>query len=117
MRDDHVAHRIVLAAPSLLVWEVGNALRYSQELGSADVRSALRDLIDLQIVLYEPDADWLEDAVEWAYQRNWTLYDASYVALARHLRAALYTADATMLRDARKEVAIPISEYPRRRRA
>ena len=33
LRDDHIARRVVLAAPSLLVWEVGDALGYNQELG------------------------------------------------------------------------------------
>ena len=116
LRDDHAAHRVILAAPSLLVWEVGNALRYSQELGVSDVRSALRDLVDLQLVLHEPDPGWLEAAVEWAFQRGWTLYDASYVALARHLRAPLYTADEKMLRATTKDVALPISEYRRKRK-
>ena len=116
LRDDHVAHRIVLAAPSLLVWEVGNALRYSQELGAGDVKEAMHDLIDLQVVLYEPEPGWLEEAVDEAFQGGLTLYDAGYVALARHLRARLYTADDRMVDVAGKDVASLISEYRQGRR-
>lgn len=116
LRDDHVAHRVVLAAPSLLVWEVCNALRYSQELGADDVRSALGDLVDLQIVLHEPDPSWMAGAVDRAFQLGLTLYDSSYLALARHLRAPLYTADERMCATAR-DVAIPISEYRKRKTA
>ncbi len=116
LRDDHVAHRVVLAAPSLLVWEVANALRYSQEFGADDVRDALGDLVDLQIVLHEPDPNWMAGAVDDAFRLGLTLYDASYIALARHLRAILYTADARMGAGA-KDLARRIATYGRTRRA
>ncbi len=115
LRDDHIARRVVLAAPSLLVWEVGNALRYSQELGSDDVKAAVRDLLDLQLALQEPDASWMDASVTIAFERGLTLYDASYVGLAEHLRAPLYTADARLLSTA-EGVAVPVSAYGGKRR-
>ena len=115
LRDDHLAQRLVLAAPALLVWEVSNALRYSRELGADDVKRALRDLLDLQIALVGPDVSWMEDTVGLAFDRGLTLYDASYLGLALHLRVPLYTADERLLAAA-GSAATPISEYRARGR-
>lgn len=115
LRDDHVAGRVVLAAPALIVWEVVNALRYSKEAGSDDLRRALGDLVDLQVLLVEPDPRWMGEAVDEAFRKGITVYDASYLALARHLRARLYTADDRMLA-AGAGVAASIASYGARAR-
>lgn len=115
LRDDHVGSRVVLAAPSLLVWEVGNALRYSQAIGADRVERAIRDLVDLQVILVEPDPEWMQQAAGLAFRRGLTLYDASYLALAQHLRADLYTADERML-EAGQGLAKAISRYGKERR-
>lgn len=96
LRDRHVSGRVRLVAPSLLVWEVGNALRYSGELGASDVKRALEALLDLQVALEGPDTSWLEDAVDLAFEAGLTLYDASYLGLARHLGTSVVTADEKM---------------------
>jgi predicted nucleic acid-binding protein len=110
LRDDHLKARLMLAAPSLIVFEVVNALRYNEEVGSDDVRQAVGDFIDLQVALVAPDRPWLDRAVQIAFQSGVTIYDASYIALAEHLRARLYTADEKMLK-AGGGVALPIAQY------
>ncbi|MFQ6128581.1 MAG: type II toxin-antitoxin system VapC family toxin [Thermoplasmata archaeon] len=111
LRDDHVSGDVVLAAPSLLVWEVCNALRFNPETGSTEVRKALRDLCDLQMVLVGPDPEWMGDAVGEAFEKGVTLYDSSYLALASHLRASFYSADDVLLSKAEAERANHISMY------
>lgn len=111
LRDNHVAGEVILAAPSLIVWEVCNALRYSAEMGSREVKKALRDLIDLQILLLEPDPDWMGKAIGEAFEKGITLYDSSYLALAAHLRASYYSADETLLSKVETEWAKHISMY------
>lgn len=110
LRDNHVSGDVILAAPTLLVWEVCNALRHSEEMGSSDVERAFRDLLDIQVVLWGPDADWAVEAVGEAFKRGITLYDSSYLALAAHLRAPLYTADDKLVAKA-EDRARHISAY------
>lgn len=111
MRDDHVSGGLVLAAPSLLIWEVCNALRHSPDFGSSDVRKALKDLWDLQIVLFEPDPEWMEEAIDEAFDKDITVYDSSYLALALHLRVSFYSADVALLSKVERDWAEHISDY------
>jgi len=97
MRDDHVSGGLVLVAPSLLIWEVCNALRNSPEAGSSGVRKALRDLWDLQIALFEPDPEWMDVAIGEAFDKGITVYDSSYLALTTHLRVTCYSAARALL--------------------
>lgn len=111
MRDDHVSGGLVLAAPSLLIWEVCNALRNSPEAGSGGVRKALRDLWDLQMVLFEPDPEWMGEAIGEAFDNGITVYDSSYLALALHLRVLFYSADRALLSKVERDWAEHISDY------
>jgi len=86
-----------------------------KSLGSDDVKAAVRDLLDLPLGLQEPDASWMDPSVKIAFERGLTLYDASYVGLAEHLRAPLYTADARLLSTA-EGVAVPVSACGGKRR-
>jgi predicted nucleic acid-binding protein len=112
LRDDHVSGAVIMAAPTLLAWEVCNALRHSEEMGSSDVERAFGDLLDIQVVLWGPDADWAVGAVGEAFRRGITVYDSSYLALAAHLRAPLYTADERLIAKA-VDRARHISAYGR----
>jgi predicted nucleic acid-binding protein len=111
LRDAHVSGEIVLAAPSLLMWEVCNALRHSPDFGSNDVRKVLKDLWDLQIAPFEPDPGWMDVAVREAFDRGVTVYDSSYLALALHLRVPFYTADRALLSKIKQGWARHISSY------
>ena len=96
LKEKHLKAEVTLVSPVLMVFEVLNALRYNPELGASDVKEALNDLLGIQIKLY-PVEDWLSDAVLPAYDFGLTIYDASYIALANHLRCLLYTADSNLL--------------------
>ena len=96
LKEKHLKAEITLVSPVMMVFEVLNALRYNPELGVNDVKEALNDLLGIQIKLY-PVEEWLSEAVLLAYDRGLTIYDASYIALASHLRCLLYTADTKLL--------------------
>ncbi len=114
MRDDHVSGGLVLAAPSLIIWEVCNALRNSPDTGSNDVRKVLKDLWDLQMALFEPNPEWMDVAIGEAFDKGVTVYDSSYLALALHLRVPVYTADSALLSKIEEEWAKHISSYGER---
>jgi len=101
IRDKYVNGKLDLEAPSLLYYEVANALRYNPRFGIEEVRSAVRALEDLAITIYDFKGELASRAVELAYRFGITVYDAAYVALAAIRNATLYTAD--------KEVVMKVS--------
>ena len=101
IRDRYVNGELDLEAPSLLYYEVANALRYNPRFGIEEVRSAVRTLEDLAITIYDFKGELASRAVELAYRFGITVYDAAYVALAAIRNATLYTAD--------KEVVMKVS--------
>lgn len=87
-----------LVAPSLLPYEVMQALRRLDIAGSLsadDATDAVRDLGTFPATLVPSDR--LADRI-WELRRNITAYDASYVALAEALRAPLVTFDQRLAR-------------------
>lgn len=112
IRGDYARQRIDLIAPYLLPYEVGNALRYNPDFGLDDVKSALRDLLAMQISLRLLDDKMCEDAIELAYRSGLTFYDVSYVVLSRLENCPLYTADDKLLNNIRDEMIIHLEDYP-----
>src|SRR5256885_1865335 len=81
------------AAPHLMPFEVANILRRTEARGAIDestASQALADLLrlDIQLVAFEPAARRV-----WELRRNFTAYDASYVATAELLGGRLITLD------------------------
>ena len=46
--------------------------------------------INLQIDLSSPQVEWMKEAAEIAYLHGITIYDACYIALAKHFEALMY---------------------------
>jgi predicted nucleic acid-binding protein len=92
----------VLHAPSLLSYEVANALTrkvVAGELDLADAETAWRQITAMPIVLH--DLDDGPEAIGIALKlRRESAYDASYVALAQELDADLLTLDGPLARNA-----------------
>ena len=93
IRDRYVNGEIDLIAPSLLYYEVANALRYNPRFGIEEVKSALTALEDLGIITYDFIGELREKSIELAYRVGITVYDAAYVTLAVIQNGTLYTAD------------------------
>jgi predicted nucleic acid-binding protein len=96
-----------LAAPTLLYYEVANALYRYRKLGILDssaVREALEAAFALPIELYGGQA-LHRRAVEWADRFSLpAAYDAHYLALAEQLGGELWTADGRLARALRPAV-------------
>ena len=87
-----------LVGPELALVESCNILRRLELSGSIsrlEFRSALRDLLQLEIELF-PFAPFAERV--WSLRENATSYDAWYVALAEHLGCPLLTLDMRLSR-------------------
>jgi predicted nucleic acid-binding protein len=98
LRDSYKEGLVDLIAPSLLPYEVLNALKYSGAFGEDELKEIAGILESLQITLYNIEEEYAMKTVELAMRRGLTIYDASYPALAMVEDATLYTADEKMLK-------------------
>lgn len=89
---------IDVAAPTLLPYEVLNALKYSGAFGEDELKEVASILDDFQFTLYNLEGKQALKAIELAMRKGITIYDASYVALALMLNTILYTADEKLLK-------------------
>jgi len=97
IRDSFIEGLVDIVVPSLLYFEVLNALKYSGAFGEDELKKVARILEDYQFTLYELEGAYAEKAVEIAMRKGITIYDASYVALALIEGVDLYTADEKLL--------------------
>lgn len=111
LRDAYANGLVDLAAPSLLPYEVINALKYSGAFGEDELKEAASILEDHQIALYDLVGEVAQKAVEIAMRKGVTVYDAAYVALAHELDTVIYTADEKLLRRVGRERAAHIAEF------
>jgi predicted nucleic acid-binding protein len=100
LRDDAFAGKRRLAAPDLLLYELGNALRFNGRLDADDVKLALGSLLDMGIVFHPADGPLLSRAVDLAFRYRMTVYDGCFIALADNLGLPLVTADGKLVEKA-----------------
>lgn len=94
LRDLHAAGSINLLAPSLIYYEVANALRYHRvfRLSPDDVAGAVRALKGLRIARMPGEDMWVS-ASRISYDCDVSIYDAVYVSMAVAKEAPLITSD------------------------
>jgi len=93
LRDEAIARRIEMAAPSLWVYEVTNGLVTAvrrDRLTTEWAEQVLGHLMSLGIRLADPE---VEDVSEQAVRYGRVASDAAYLALANALDARLWTGD------------------------
>jgi len=98
LREAYANGLIDLAAPSLLPYEVLNALKYSTAFGEDELKEVAEVLDDLQITYYGLRKELAAKAAEIAMRKGVTVYDSSYLALAHRLQTIVYTADERLIR-------------------
>lgn len=115
LRDMHVNGEIIIAAPELLPFKVLNALKYSNLFKKEELKSAAQSLSSYGIQFHSLKRELAEKTVEIAAEKDITIYDASYIALATTLNTTLYTADEKLIEKLGKEykkIATHISKIP-----
>ncbi len=98
LRDDFLEGILTLRVPSLLPFEVMNALRYHPAFPRRHLGEAAKALDRAGLVSVPLLGAYLEKTIERSVSSDLTIYDASYVALAETLDCPLYTADEAILR-------------------
>jgi len=110
LRNDYVGGVITITVPSLLEYEVLNALKYSNVYTMKELKEIGKALNKYGFETYELEGKLKELTVEIALEKKITVYDASYVALAKQLNTTLYTADKELI-EKFPEIAKHIKHY------
>jgi predicted nucleic acid-binding protein len=110
LRDDFATGRIKLAVPTLLFYEVVNALRFSAAFSEAELLVATRSLSTYQFGIWRPRGKLLELAAELSLREDLTVYDACYLGLARRIGSKVVTGDDEML-EKFPTLTIPLDGY------
>ena len=112
IRDDYAADLAEVYAPSLLPYEVLNALRFSKVFSLKELKQIAEILDGFSLSLCSFEGPLSLRAIEIADSADLSVYDASYCALAKELGFPLYTADEKLLEAMPKDVdAAHVGEY------
>lgn len=97
LRDDYINGALQLAAPSLIVYETLNALRYTHLFSTRELKEAATTIQNYGLSLHGPERGSIEPAIEAAEKNDLTVYDGSYLGLAMELGADFITADKALI--------------------
>ena len=93
LRNDYVRGLVQILVPSLLEYEVLNALRYSGVYNLDELKKIGSSLNKYGFITYDLENDIKDLVIKFALKEDITIYDASYIALALKFNTLLYTAD------------------------
>jgi len=93
LRYDILEGTCSIIVPDLLFYEVANALRYNPYFTIDDVKTALNTVIEMDLEVKGVDTDMITRAIEIAFEKDLTVYDACFLALSEIEKAYLVTAD------------------------
>lgn len=92
-RRELLSGRLEIAVPDLILYEIPNALRFSQRLGEEDIKSAISSIFGIGVDIIAPLKRVLDSAVGLSFKFNISFYDAYFIALAKDLEYKFITAD------------------------
>jgi predicted nucleic acid-binding protein len=106
LRDKYISGQIRLASPSIMPYEVLNALRYSGVYSKEELAGVVRSLERYGIELWELRRGYGERVAEVAIELDISIYDAGYAALAQITNARLVTADEEIMTKAKNLIDV-----------
>ncbi|MEM2107397.1 MAG: type II toxin-antitoxin system VapC family toxin [Candidatus Bathyarchaeia archaeon] len=93
LRDDLLSGAVDLEAPSLILYEVGNAIRHHPGATEGECANTVTQLRNIGIIIRELDDSCMKIAAKIAFEEKLTFYDAVYLSLAKSRKAKFLTAD------------------------
>jgi len=97
IRDKFATNQIKLSVPTLLFYEVMNALRFSGSFREEDLDIIVRSLSDYQFEIWRPVGRLLELSTKLSLKEDLTVYDACYIGLALRKGSRVVTGDRELL--------------------
>ncbi len=113
IRDSHVAGETRIIVPDLFLYEVTNAMVHKGHIPAHEVETAVHSLFELALEAIPMDAGLMAESVRLARELGITLYDASYVAVARKYGYPLVTANPRHQMERLDCEVIPIDTWPK----
>lgn len=109
--DGHIQGHHLLLAPSLVFYELANALRFNPNLDEKDVLEALCIFNDLEVETIDFEKIYSQ-AISLAFNKGLTVYDAAYAAISELYKMPFITAD-SQLHQKIKDLpfVIPLSQW------
>lgn len=92
-------------------YEVLNALKYTKLFKKDELVTISKSLTLYGFRLFPLTGKLAERTVEIAMEKDITIYDASYVALAEEQEAKLYTADEKLIKRTNLDFVKDVSEF------
>ena len=93
IRDKFIRGEIQISVPDLVLYEMANALRYSQQCTADDIARVIDNFSKFKIDIVVPTTNLIKKAGDMAMEYDITVYDGVYLALAEDLAFSLVTAD------------------------
>ena len=99
MINAYVSGDLTITIPSLLVYEVINAVKYSKskKFNTEQIALIASTLENYAFTTVHPTQEVLKEAIRVSVKHDISIYDAVYVALASTRKATLYTADQKLI--------------------
>ena len=98
LRDKFIGKEIKLSTPSLLYFEVMNALKYSKLFNQAELNDAGESLENYGFNIITIKKKIREQMVKIAVEHDLSIYDASYLGLSMAMETILCTADEKIIK-------------------
>ncbi len=93
IRDQYIKGEVNLIAPNLILYEVLNALKYINLHNQNEVKEIFEIITNYGIELVTLNKELANKSIEIAMKSKLSLYDSTYVALAKTKEGKLVTAD------------------------
>ncbi|MHA1667416.1 MAG: type II toxin-antitoxin system VapC family toxin [Candidatus Heimdallarchaeaceae archaeon] len=103
LRDSYLKGEINLIAPDLILYELLNALKYIKLHNEEEMKTIFETIMNYDINLHYMDKELAEEAIKLAKNSDLTIYDSSYLALAKLMDGKLITADEKLIKNSPKE--------------
>ena len=103
IRDRFVNGQLELFAPSLLQYEVLNALKYSNLFSLDNLVDAVTSLENYGIIQVPLNGDYAQKTLKLAVDHNISIYDAAYIGLTDVLGICAYSADKKLVDTVNKD--------------
>lgn len=97
VRDEFATGKLRLIVPTLMFYEVMDALRHASVFSKEELVLAARSLGKYKFEAWEPRGKLLEASARLSAEKDVTIYDACYVALAQRVGSKVITEDRELL--------------------
>lgn len=109
LRDDYLNGKIQVTAPDILLYEIANIFAYKTHLTARDGLRAWRSFLLLEIPVTSATPPFITETLKYSQKYGISVYDASYIALAKKRNCFFVTADAKLVSRVSLSFVHPIS--------